>query len=379
MIRRALAKRWFVFLATVVVHALSTRGRALASPDTTLYIQLSDGFLRGDPSQTFTTAAVRWTKTLYLLLLTGARVAAPVHWMALMVAFNVICSGIVAVLLVGIALRASRSAAAPLVAWLAYLGCYELVQWLPFVLTDLMFCAAALVPFALVARRILEPATPPRPWLLAISLAIACFCRPPGALLIPLVLFAELVLVRRTLSVRAAAAIILGIAAAALIVRTAVVYEPARWPFRFVRPKLEEFSGREKTGEVVYDRKETFRPPPKTAADHVTIEADRFARFFQFTSSAYSRAHNLTNAVFFVPLYALGIFGAIAAIRGDDRRRRAYVAALLVWIGVYAYFFALTVLDYDWRFRVPLIPHFILLAACGVDALAVRRQPIASR
>jgi hypothetical protein len=32
----------------------------------------------------------------------------------------------------------------------------------------------------------------------------------------------------------------------------------------------------------------------------------------------------------------------------------------------------LTILDYDWRFRLPLLPQMIFLAACGVDALAVR-------
>jgi hypothetical protein len=35
-----------------------------------------------------------------------------------------------------------------------------------------------------------------------------------------------------------------------------------------------------------------------------------------------------------------------------------------------------TVLDYDWRYRMPLMPQLILLSACGADAL-LRRQTAA--
>lgn len=72
--------------------------------------------------------------------------------------------------------------------------------------------------------------------------------------------------------------------------------------------------------------------------------------------------------LYFIPLYGLGI---VAVWKG---RPRAFVAALLMWIGVFALFHALTVLDFDWRHRMPLMPHFIALAACGADVLAARRS-----
>lgn len=374
MLQRALSKRWVVFLTTVVMHGLATRGRALMSSDTALYVKLADGFTTGNFSQTFNLGAVRWTKSLYLFLLAAARAVSPGHWQYVMVALNILCSGVIAVLIVELARRASRSVVMPLVALLLYLTCYEVLQWLPFVLTDLMFTLTALLPFYLVARRILDPNEPLRPFLLVLSLLVAAFTRPPGAVLIPLVLFAELVLVQRRVRLRTAMILIVLIAAVALFVRTAVVHDPARWPFAFVKPKVVEFSGREKTGEVVMDRKETYRPAPATAMDHVVIQADRFARFFQFTSSAYSRAHNLINLVYFVPLYLLGLIAAIHGLRTSDERRRAFVIALLTWIGVFAFFYALTVLDFDWRFRTPFMPHFILLAACGADVLIARRR-----
>jgi hypothetical protein len=276
---------------------------------------------------------------------------------------------LLAVMLVGIARRATRSALAAFVALLFYVFCYELLQWIPFIVTDLMFAVVAFVPFALVARRILDPREPARPVLLAISLVVACLTRPPGVVLIPLVLFVELVLVQKRIRARSATIFIVAAALAAVFVRTAIVYQPARWPFDFIRPKIEEFAGREKKGEVVYDQKESYRLPPRTPIDHVVIEGDRFVRFFQFTTPGFSRTHKLINTIYFVPLYALSIIGLVAGLRAGDSRRRAFVIALTMWIGIFALFQALTVLDYDWRFRVPVLPQCILLAACGIDAI----------
>lgn len=379
MIERFLSRRWLVFVVTAVLHGLYTRGHALMAQDTALYIELSNGFLSGNVSRTFTLEAVRWTKTLYLLIFAVVRVATPHHWQIVMAAFNVICSGLLAVMLVDVARRATQSAGAALVALLFYAGCYELVQWIPFIVTDLMFAVVAFVPFALVARRVLDPREPARPLLLALSLAVACLTRPPGVVLIPLVLFVELVLVRKRIRFRTAAIFILVAALAAVFVRTAIVYQPARWPFSFVRPKIEEFAGREKRGEVVYDQKESYRTPPRTPLDHVVIEGDRFVRFFQFTTPGYSRTHKLINSVYFAPLYALALVGLIAGLRTDDERRRAFVIASSMWIAVFVLFHALTVLDYDWRFRVPILPQCILLAACGADAILVWWRARSSR
>lgn len=368
---KRLSKPWTVFVVTVLVHGLTTRGRPVLAADTPLLVKLADGFRGGDFSGAFNEAFVRWSKSVIIALLAAARTISPAHWAAIMVALNVICSGVVAVLLVDLVRRSTRSPAAPVVALLLYLASYEVFQWLPMILTDPIFCAVSFVPFYLLARRIVGD-EPPRTILLAASLLLALFTRPPGILLVPLVLFVELVLIRRRVSVKSAAAVILVIAAVTLVVRSAVVDDPARWPFPFVRPILSWISMREKAGEVVMDRKETYRRPARNAADHAVIVADRTGRFLQFASPAYSRAHNIGNVLWFVPVYALGAIGIVDGLRRSGRRRRSLVVALLVWIALFAYFYGLSVLDYDWRFRTPLIPHFILLAACGFDALAMR-------
>jgi len=368
---KMLSKRWAVFLVTVIVHGITTRGRPRLAVDTALYVTLADDLRAGHWSSLLTLDAVRWTKTVIILLIAASRAISPAHWALIMLALNVVSSGILAVLLVDLVRRVTRSGVAPFIALLLYLTSYEVFQWLPFVLTDPIFCAVSFVPFYLIARRLMED-EPGRPLFLVIALLVAVFTRPPGLLLIPLVMFVELVLVRRVVKVKTATAVILIVAAATLAVRSAVVEDPNRWPFRFVRPIINWMSAREKAGEVVMDRTRTYRPPAVTAADHAVIAVDRTVRFLQFESPVYSRMHNLVNVAWFVPVYALTLIGIVDALRRGDRRRRSLIVALIVWIATFAYGYGLSVLDFDWRFRTPLIPHFILLAACGVDALASR-------
>lgn len=363
------SRRWLAFLTTAVVYGLSTRGGAHVSPDGELYVRLSNDLLRGDVSQTVTTSAVRWTKSVYLVILAAARHVTPAHWAEVMMAFNVLCCALIAVMLVDVMWRASRSEPAAAAALLLFLGCHEIIQWVPFIVTDILFTFVALIPFLLVARRILDPQEPPRTILLALSLLLTVVSRPPGVLIVPLVVFAELVLVRKRVRPRSAAMVIAAVVLAALFVRTAVVYKPSLWPFNFVRPKIEEFAGREKKGEVVYDQRYSYRLPPRTPADHLVIEADRFVRFFQITVPGYSGLHKAINVAYFVPAYLLSLVALLGARRNRDPRFRAFVVALAMWIGAFAMFHALTLLDYDFRFRVPALPYLILLASCGVDTL----------
>jgi hypothetical protein len=46
----------------------------------------------------------------------------------------------------------------------------------------------------------------------------------------------------------------------------------------------------------------------------------------------------------------------------------AAVGAILL----YAIFHAMMHVDYDWRYRIPVLPHLILLAACGFSDARLR-------
>jgi len=373
---RLTGNRWIVFAVTAIVAALATGGQPRASRDTIFYRGLSDAILNSDLATIFTTMELRWTTLTLVSLVSIARLISAEHWMTIVMIVNIACSGLTAVLLVSLVRRLTGSALAAAAALLLYVTCLDVILWVRFILTDIIYSLIAFSVFFLVADGILGPRIKRRRLLLGIALVAALFTRAVGIVLIPLALFAELILARapdsrpRWLRGRMLVAGVLLTAAAAMCVRAYVVEDPKHWPFDFIRPKINEYIAREKTGEVVWDRPETFRPPPHTMTDHLVLQADRTVRFFQFTSSQYTRVHNLVNVAYYVPLYLLALIGLFDGLRHPDRRRRGVILAATLWVLAYSLYHGLTLLDFDWRYRAPLMLHMIVLGACGIDVLA---------
>lgn len=376
--RRLLFSNLSVFLLTALLFgAIAAPMTPTLTSDTRFYLSLSDAIMGGNAGTAFgTTTQASWTVIVVPLLMSGARLIAPQRWPVLMVALNVLCGALTAMLLVWVVRIVTRSLLAAAVALLFYVAAYDVVVWLKYVLTDMLYSALALATFAVLIRGIVrdEPAARRRIQL-AILLVLCFITRPAGVILIPLVIFIELV---ASYPKRVAPwAFVIGAAAVVMLVRAYFYDDMNRWPFDFMRPKLEEYAAREDTGEVVWGRAESFHAAPQSIGDHVLIQADRFVRFFQFTTPAFSRAHNLVSVAYYIPLYLLAILGAVFGWRSGDARLRMVVQATLLWLAAVAWFHAITILDFDWRYRLPVMPQLILLAAIGASALfaRLRRQP----
>lgn len=380
IVERPLARRIAVFLIVVVVFGLSMSGGPVQSPDTTLYISLADAIRAGRIDAYITPERATWTVVTFPSLVALARTVAPARWELLILLVNLICSGVTAVLLVDLTWLVTRSVAASVAALLFYLTAFDIVSWARFILTDTVYASLALVSFFLVAKGIVREGSARRRRAgLAVSLLACCVTRPTGIALVPPALLTEFLFVPRAHAVgvrrrRAEAwlVIVSGILAL-VVVRVYVLQDVQRWPFEFMRSTLAELAARESRGEVVWGRVGTFRRPPETVQDHLVIQADRFVRFFQVTCSEFSPRHNVINVVYYGSLFSIGLIGVVHGLRSGGRRRLVVQAALL-WIVGTAGFSALTVLDYDWRYRLPVMPQFILLAACGVDFLVEWRR-----
>lgn len=366
-----------VFGIALGLIALATRLRPLAPVDTGLYSELADQLLSGTPSALFAQTAMHWSKITFLAVLAAARAFSPDHWMYIVLAANILCAALGAVLLRGIIWRATRSEVAVAFALLSYLVCYDILYWVRCMLTDTFYMTAALAVFAVLVRDLYDEQRVRRIGLLILAVLGAMLSRPPGVLLAPLAFFVEWVLVPRPGArkyARLAIALLVSVAVLTPFARAVVVKDPQRWPFPFLGPRLEKLAAREKKGIVINDRPEAARPIPRTVSDHLVMEADRFARFFQFTAASFSRAHNLVNIAWYGSIYLLAIFGVIRAFTDGNERRRAFVLASLLWIFAVAWLHALTELDFDWRYRMPVLPQFIGLAACGVERLLAARS-----
>jgi hypothetical protein len=384
LLRRVLARPLIVFLIAAAFFAATTRGRAVQNIDTQLYVEIADDLSRGDTAQYQTTATAMWTVVTLPSLIAVARSIAPAKWPYLMVLVNVLCAGGTAALLASFVRRFTRSDLAAAAALVLYVSAFDVILWVRYVLADTIYASLSAIVFMLSVQPLVsaEPLRGRRFWLAA-ALIIGFFTRPTGVVVIPFVLLTEFLILPlasgRIANVRRYAVIWLLLIAAALagvVVRGYLFHDIDRWPFEFMRPKLAEYADREKGGEVVWGRKAMNHPPTETPFDHIAIEAERFVRFFQITVAEYSRGHNVVNVVYYTPLYLLAAIGVGMAWRRGGRDRLVAQAALL-WILGTATFIAVTILDYDWRYRLPVMPQFIMMAAYGFDRVVRRAVPAA--
>jgi hypothetical protein len=305
------------------------------------------------------------TLVALLKLLLGA------WWTGGLVALNVLAAAGVAALLAGITRRATDSAAA---AW-AGLGlmaaCFDLALWPRYVLSDATFLFVAFAVFALAADRVLRRAGS---WVPVFALAgFAAFYRPTGVVLIPAAAWALfLARSRPGAARRAATAALAGGAVLGTFVFAWIMQRPSRWPLHALSGTVDRTAHFYSVGEVVSGRPASAHAPPVSVADYAAISADRFVHFFAFTTPEFSLLHDLLNAAFFVPAYALALWLAVAMLRGRDglsQAQRDVFLAAAGFVAATALFHGLLQVDYDWRYRVPVLPHLALLAAGGVAAL----------
>lgn len=379
-VQRIISNGLLAFVATLVMHGAYTHGRPILGTDTALYIDLAEDLLHGRWNNVFTPDAVRWTKLIYIAVLALARRFAPAYWKAIMVAINLICSAVTAALIDRFVFRATRSLIATIAALLCYLAIIDIAYWVPFVLTDTPFVLTALLPFIVIGRAVIGEPLRHHRLMLLLAVAVAAMSRPPGVIVALVAIYAEVVFVpppEKNPRLRKALVIALFVAVVvATCLRTYIVVQPSRWPFHWIRSRIDFIADIERKGEVVFMRRETYRqPPPRTAIDFAGMEGERFLRVFQFTSPLYSTRHNVVNWIVFGSMYLFGIY---ALVRGDRRRRRL-VQTTVLWIGVSAAFLALTMLDSEWRYRVPMLPQFIVLGACGVADVTARWRGVEER
>ncbi|HEX8226171.1 MAG TPA: hypothetical protein VF605_20390 [Allosphingosinicella sp.] len=372
-----------VVLVVAVVHGayVLAAGVTLAS-DSAGYAYWSERLLESgfDYAMVMADAKTVFPPILYVLfatLLALLRLAFGSGWMAALVALNFAAHVALGALVVRMAVRLTRSGPAGWGALLLYLGCFDLLVWVPIILSDATFVFLAFAIFTLAAARILGDSTG---WLkVVVPAAAGVFYRPTGMVLLPDLAWAIYLSRSGTKAVRRGP--MLAAIAAGIVALTAAfawfMQDPGRWPFAAFASSFQSTAANYALGEVVSGRLETFHPPPRQLVDFMLISADRLVHFFAFDAAAFSRAHTIVELVFLLPCYALAAWLGIALWRGRTGfaapERKVFLAAFGA-LFCYAVFHGLVQVDYDWRYRVPILPHLILLAAGGIADLARRLE-----
>jgi hypothetical protein len=157
------------------------------------------------------------------------------------------------------------------------------------------------------------------------------------------------------------------LAAAAALVHAWFMLHPEKWPLTAFAGWIRQLSGEYRRGIVVFDRPATFTAPPNSYLDFALLTARKWAFYFTPWLADYSGSHKVLNLVFFVPTYLLGA-AAVATYR--DRRAKFL---LLLFLIAFSAFHAMQQIDFDHRYRLPVLPALIILAGAGVPS---RRQTI---
>lgn len=310
---------------------------------------------------------------LFTALVALAKIVAGAKWAAVIVAANLCFDALTAAILVWLVRLATRSNAGAVLAIVAWLLCFDVVTWVRMPLTDVPFLLVSFAAFNAVVAPYLAGRNPTRKTIIAavILTVISVLLRPVGFLWIILVVTASLVLSGR-LRRRSLIASALLVAATVFVAHTFVVRNPESWTIDTVARSVRWDAKSYRLGEVIKGRPETFHPPPSTAVDYAAIAADRFVHFFAPIAATFSRGHKIASVAFYAPLYLLAIAAVIAASRREGTAADVVILSAVVVLTV-AFWHSLVVIDYDWRYRLPVLPHLIFLAACAVPLLLRNR------
>lgn len=163
------------------------------------------------------------------------------------------------------------------------------------------------------------------------------------------------------------AAVIL--AAIAIVIHAQLLNHPGAWPFGTLPSLLGMVAQEAREGMFVHNAN-----PPMTVAPasslfgFVRITLQKLIFFITPWLPHYSTSHTLVNLLFFIPAYGLAV-ASISNLRrlAAPQQRAAWVLALFVLF--LSVFHSLLLIDSDHRYRLPLVPAVIMLAALGLESV----------
>jgi len=312
-------------------------------------------------------------------------------WAAAVVFFHICLSILVAQLIFIVLRNVGLHNLICLASVLLFVGCFEWLLWEPFILGDISFASLCFLIFFLLATDKIKNG-----WLVfggritcVVFLCIAAYFYRPTAL--PILLLAMLFCVlsfmrnlqKRIYWVRRVFYGIISLIVVGVLAHSMFMYDlntkDGQYALPIIEPLLQNdsFKGYLESfskdvylhGKVIHDRPETFHAPPASFFDYLTLSLDKLRYFFIFSIDAFSLRHKIVNFVFFVPVYFFSSWATFHILRKNNR-----LSLKLQWVGwlavvfvlLVATFHALTIIDYDWRYRLPCIPPLAVLSGIGM-------------
>ena len=310
--------------------------------------------------------------------------------------FNLFCDIITALLLILLIKRVSRHYIPVFIVAILFLFSYEIVLWLSFVLTDTAFMLSS---FLVLSLSFISFSEKKKQRILLfwgvtfIILFMSFYIRPAFFPLISFYIIALFVFltfdisdpIKRSNFIRKFAlfsclSIIVLIFYFAASISDSSSYLSnmllkvgfdSRY---FICEPGSPFCEGEMRGIVVNNRPYTYHKMPVSVIDYVLIIADKFLHFFAVFTRDYSLKHKIFNYLFFLPTYGLSLITLYEIFRRKSKlspEEWNLTFLSVIFVIIFALFHSITILDYDWRYRLPCMPPLIVLA--GIGSMQLRR------
>ena len=252
-------------------------------------------------------------------------------------------------------------------------GLLDVPLWVYYDLSDIIFLFIVM----LVASLSIEAVVAQRNRLLLMALAIAllAFFARPTAIILPILCVAFFTLRINPnhfgwvgwLSIICATLFTIGVVLGMPLLIETWVEQPnfRRQIPAFLSQTIRQSAFFYQNGWVVADRPETFFHNPSGYLDYLLITLKRLAYYFIPLREGYSLRHNLLNCAYFLVVgyfYCIGI----RHLWSLDPQGKRLIIVLVFFTLLFGLMHAITLNSYDWRYQLPAMIPFWILAGIGL-------------
>jgi hypothetical protein len=298
-------------------------------------------------------------------------------WMTGIVVLNWIALSLGAYAIVETVRRLTQSRASMLLVTILLLVAGDLLIFVPYVLSDLIFWA--LSTGVLACGTLLAAGNPDEQHSRAglvvsgsVLIVIAMMFRPVA---IPLLIFWLIAIASLAagswLHRFATPVLVFGVAGAftAILIHAYVLQNPSAWPIGPLPAMLTLVRDEYRIGMFVHQASPPMLvTPPAGVLGFVRITLEKLMFFITPWLPHYSSAHAAINMVFFVPVYGLAV-AAISNVRRLSPSQRRAVVVLALFVVLLSVFHSMLLIDSDHRYRLPLLPALLMLASIGLESV----------
>lgn len=287
---------------------------------------------------------------------------------------NIICYSLLGVGIYQIVKRKTDNVISLVYFIAVYFACFDILLWTRYLLSDVVYVSLVFVLFFSLIKYYENKES--LVWgLLVLSITAVClFFRPTAIVLLPIVLL-SLAFIRYPvlLSKKYVIAVSLFILYLGFTVwQSYYMANPNSWPISFGKEYIQNIAAdRYGQGVVINSRPETYIMVSGSIIDYALVSWKKFFSFFQYISQGFSLYHNLFKFFYYTVVYAFGVLAVMVTFKKQTENRYEFsemvtVLSLVFVMGI-AMFHSLTYIDYDWRYRVPILPYVLILSVYGFD------------